>query len=167
MDPLVLYSVNSHLAYTINKEYYGKHFVWCATKFNTDELSAPNRNNPPSSNPLMIYRQYVSDLKQVQIDRHFHSRFLNERINGIKNGLEANKHTIGEEIYDELTKEIEKQQASGGIWNELKPLIYVIPFALVKDRVIKASPAKAACFSSEEYIITDLKSNEFDIIVEL
>ena len=169
MDPLILYSINSHLAYSINKEYYRKHYVWCATKFNTNDLNAADRNNPPSSNPYEILKRYLTEIKNAKEDVHHNPSYLIERITGVLTGLEVNKNKniIDVDTYNQLKEIIETYREKGTIWNELRPLIYIIPFERVKDRVTKVPPSKTASISSEEYIIEDLKDEEFDVIIDL
>ena len=167
MEPLILYSINSRLAYNINTKYYHKHYVWCATKFNTNDLDALSRNNPASSNPIEIFKKYMSAINEKQNDKHFDASYLIERINGIKLGLETNKDLIGEETYQELRAEIDNQIKTDQIWGSLEPVIYIIPYSLVKDRVKRAPPSKTASLLSDEYIIEDLRDNEFDVIINL
>jgi hypothetical protein len=46
---------------------------------------------------------------------------------------------------------------------EWRPLIFVIPYAPIADRVVEVERARRAS-SEPEYIIEDLRSHEFDII---
>ena len=167
MDPIILYSVNSRLAYNINKRYYHKHFVWCAIKFDTNDLEATERNNPETSNPIEFYKRYKTDINGILNDNHFKSSFLEERINGILTGLEENKSLIGDDNYNALDNEIKKQRKNGQIWKELEPLVYIIPYKLVKHKVEPVPPSKTARLLSDEYLIKDLKDEEFDVITNL
>jgi hypothetical protein len=60
-DPLILYSVNSWLAYIINERYYGgEHFVWCAPVFDVEAQSRAEvpveRRAAPLSREFLIAR---------------------------------------------------------------------------------------------------------------
>ncbi len=60
--PLVLYSVNTYLAFMINERYYeGKHYVWCSEVFDArdrDRLGLYG-NIPPTSNPYESIITYM------------------------------------------------------------------------------------------------------------
>ena len=48
-------------------------------------------------------------------------------------------------------------------FEDWRPLVYVIPRAMVESRLEAVPPKKRASFGPE-YIITDLRRHEFDII---
>ncbi|MBQ3166501.1 MAG: hypothetical protein IJC01_04100 [Clostridia bacterium] len=166
MEPILLYSINSRLAYNINKRYYKKHYVWCATKFNTNDNPVADRNNPDSSNPFEILKTFNEEIKKVLKDLHHTPHFLIERLNGVLYGLEINRDCLGEELCKDLSENIKQQRDNNTIWQQLKPVIYVIPYSLVKDRITPVPPSKTAGILSEEYILTDLKDEEFDVITD-
>ena len=56
-NPLILYSVNTVLAYEVNTTYYNDtHFVWCAPYFDCRKTPRNYKNNPPTSNPCEFYK---------------------------------------------------------------------------------------------------------------
>lgn len=163
MTPILLYSINSRLAYNINKQYHNKHYVWCATKFNTNDCKSIERNNPNSSNPIEILKTYNSEIKKALTDLHTKPDFLVERINGILYGLELNG---GNGDSEGLISQIKSQIENNTIWKEMKPVLYIIPYDLVKDRIKHVPPLKTAGILSDEYIIEDLLDDEFDAITD-
>lgn len=146
-----LYSVNSLLAYKINEEFYGgNHYVWCAPEFNCTE-------NPPSSNPKEIMKMIWADVNLH--DRHSPKIMQNKL--GLLNGVEINykNNNISEEQREELIKIV-----NGVDIAYFRPLIYIISYQKVKNKIIKVSATEKAEWFSNEYKIECLKSKEFDMI---
>lgn len=146
-----LYSINTLLAYKINEEFYnGNHYVWCAPKFNC-------MDNPPSSNPREILKMIWKDVKFN--DRHSSKIMQNEV--GLLNGVE-------QKYKEDKITEIQRAELIYIIKNVdityFKPLIYIIPYQNVENKIIEVSSADKAGWFSNEYKIENLKSNEFDII---
>jgi len=87
--PLILYSVNTYLAYAINERYYDRvHYVWCSEVFDARSHNAFGRyaNIPPTSNPRDIYRNLYEEVKRG--DRH--SAKIEANRQGIKQGAWKN-----------------------------------------------------------------------------
>lgn len=146
-----LYSINSLLAYKINEEFYsGNHYVWCAPKFNCI-------GNPPSSNPKEIMKMIWADVNLH--DKHSPKIMQNKL--GLLNGVEIKykNNTINEEQREELIKII-----NGVDLTYFRPLIYIISYPKVKNKIIKVSSTEKADWFSSEYKIENLKSNEFDVV---
>lgn len=146
-----LYSINSFLAYKINEKYYkGKHYCWCAPKFNCTE-------NPPSSNPKEIMKCLKQDV-ELQ-DRH--SFKIGQNRLGLLSGIEIKytQNIINAEQRLELIKIVNNADII-----YFRPLIYVISFKKVKNKIIRVNCDEKAEWFSEEYKIEELMANEFDII---
>jgi hypothetical protein len=106
-DPLVLYSVNTLMAYRINEHFYGQiHYVWCSPFFNAGATSALDNQAPPSSTPCDICRAYLDDVQRQ--DRH--SAAIRNNRSGIKSGLAAKRAdgVISAEQHRELEKIVSK-----------------------------------------------------------
>lgn len=111
---------------------------------------------PPSSNPADIYRQLRSDIERS--DRH--SAKITEQ-----------KAVLAElAVRWEANREIntdEKEEILGMVdlptFEYWKPLIYIIPRALVSSRLEHVPIGKRGGIG-DEYIIRDLRRDEFDII---
>src|SRR5437660_969328 len=102
-DPLILYSVNSWLAYIINERYYGgEHYVWCAPVFDADALSKVEQTLPATSNARDVYRRYREESQKA--DRH--GPTIGENIAGILRGANAKRRTGV--ISEKQEKEIER-----------------------------------------------------------
>lgn len=156
-DPLVLYSANTQLAYRINEHFYGQiHFVWCSALFSATSRSI-DVEMPPSSTPCDICRNYLEDITR----RDLHSLNLQHNRAGLQRGMEAKlaERVITEEQYLGLQELVSKASL-----DELRPLLYVIPFEGVRDLVTPASLLEKAHPFSPEYKIKRLPRSRFDVL---
>lgn len=157
-NPLLLYSTNTLLAYHINQTYYGElHYVWCSAFFGSDNIPSPYRPNPPSSSPPGIYETLVGAIQNG--DRHCEKIRLNKA--GLRRGATF-KHGQ-REITDAQRLEILDKVRLAQI-ADFKPLLYVIPYALVGGMLGTVPVRHRANPLSEEHIIARLPRNSFDII---
>lgn len=157
-DPLVLYSANTQLAYRINEHFYGQiHFVWCSAFFSAPSSRSIDMEMPPSSTPCDICRNYLEDITR----RDLHSRSLQDNRTGLENGMKSKlaERVITEEQYRELEEIIAKSAL-----DELRPLLYVIPFEGVRDLVESVPPSQRAHPFSPEYRIERLPRSRFDVL---
>jgi len=155
----ILYSTNTYLKYHIQQRFRNDvHWVWCSEIFDSKTAAAlaPNYLVAPSSNPADIYRELKRDIA----GRDVHSA----KIGSQKASLQALaiQWEAGGEISPENKKEIIFMVTTAAIeyW---RPLLYVIPRALVQNRMQLVPIEKRASFGIE-YTINDLKRNEFDIV---
>lgn len=157
-SPIVLYSANSWLAYVIAERYYGGyHYIWCTPHFDPSSVPSINYAVPPSSSPVEIYRNLREDVKRG--DRHSAKIAANKA--GILRGME----------YKMAAKEITSKQASevasivdAAEPQDFKPLIFVVPFALVKKLLQPVPVSQRAHPLSDEFIINRLPRACFDVI---
>lgn len=157
-DPLVLYSVNTLMAYRINEHFYGQiHYVWCSPFFNASATSALDNQAPPSSTPCDICRAYLDDVQRQ--DRH--SAAIRNNRSGIKSGLAAKRAdgVISAEQHRELEKIVSKAPLEA-----FRPLLFVIPFQGVADRVEEVPISERAHPFSREYRIFRLPRSHFDVL---
>ncbi|HEY6331292.1 MAG TPA: hypothetical protein VI756_18345 [Blastocatellia bacterium] len=132
--------------------------MWCSEIFDSGTQSrySVGAGTPPSSNPADIYRQLKKDTE----GRDSHSYKINEQkvsfVRLARQWFKANE--ITREQKEEIVYWV--RTASFDLW---RPLIYVIPYGPVKDRV-KPVPANKCAGLGPEYIIDDLKRTDFDII---
>lgn len=159
MPANLLYSTNAFLKYYINEKFRrNTHYVWCSDCFDAKSLSkySLGASTAPSSNPAEIYRQLKYDVQNQ--DRHSHK--INEQKASLK------QLAIDWEISGEVTNDDKEEiifmldTASFDYW---RPLLYIIPTHLIKPRIKDVPIARRASLGAE-YIIEDLKNNEFDII---
>jgi hypothetical protein len=158
-EPLILYSTNTSLAYSISKEYYGdKHFVWCTPYFDHAPTHGRSYTVPPSSSPAEIYRTYTRDIEA----RDNHS----DKINGNRLGLLRGAKVMREMgiITGSQSREI-AEIVKLAEFGDFRPLIYVIPYALTKRLIRRVPPYERAHPLSAEYIIRSLPGNRFDTIM--
>jgi hypothetical protein len=156
--PLILYSVNTYLAYRISERYYGQHHVWCSPCF--DSRSSYNLGlitNPPTSNPSEIYHNLLAEVQRG--DRHS-SKIIDNKA-GILQGVVYNRGigVISEEETVEITAVVNNAET-----RDFKPLLYVIPFAPVASLVIDVPVHERAHPLSTEFRIERLPRALFDII---
>jgi hypothetical protein len=155
--PLILYSTNSSIAYKINEEFYNScHYVWCSPYFDCNKMDFSLRNNPVSSNPYNIYRDFLNSAKDEN------SRIIQDNRKGLAHGVKA-KFDSG--IIDEKQKEKLLFMIKNAGVEEFSPILYVIPYDKVKDILVEAPLRKKANIFSKEYIIPMLTRKAFDIII--
>jgi hypothetical protein len=157
-DPLVLYSVNTLLAYRINEHFYGQmHYVWCSPFFDASGTSPFDVQAPPSSTPCDICRMYLDDV--LRQDRH--SDVIRNNRSGLKSGLEIKRDdgVISAEQYRELEEIVSKAP-----FEDFRPLLFVIPFQGIADRVEEVPLFQRAHPFSREYRIERLPRSHFDVL---
>ena len=157
-EPLLLYSTNTLLAYHINQTYYGElHYVWCSVFFGSNNIPSPYYPNPPSSSPQEIYETLLKDIQNN--DRH------SSRIKANKAGLRQGasfKHRAGAITNAQRLEIFDKIRLSQ--FAEFKPLLYAIPFTLVRDMIRPVPVRHRANPLADEFIIERLPRSSFDII---
>lgn len=157
-EPLFLYSTNTLLAFHINQTYYGEvHYVWCSPFFGAANIPSPYRPNPPSSSPQEIYDSLTRDIQNN--DRH--SAKIKSNKAGLRRG--ANFRRQRGLITDLQRLEIFDKVRLAPI-PEYRPLLYLIPFPLVKTIARIVPVSHRANPLAEEFIIEGLPRTSFDII---
>jgi hypothetical protein len=157
-DPLILYSVNSWLAYIINERYYGgEHFVWCAPVFDVEAQSRFEQTLPPTSSPRHVYRRYREEVERA--DRH--GPTIAENKTGILRGAIAQRQAgiINEDQQKEITVIVNAAERT-----EFRPLLYLIPYAFVAGLVAEVPVERRAAPLSREFLIARLPRRCFDVI---
>lgn len=157
--PLLLYSVNTSLAFRINEQFYKQiHYAWCNPYFDMrrNQISGIGKS-PPSSNPFEIYAAYLRDARAGDL----HSSLIKQNKQGILRGAKARleRGQITNEQRDEIEKILEITVAS-----DYTPLIYVIPTHGIGKLIKKVEVSQRAHPLSPEFIIEDLPRFKFDII---
>ncbi|MEP4534444.1 MAG: hypothetical protein ABJ004_15235 [Cyclobacteriaceae bacterium] len=147
-----LYSVNTWIAFKIAEVYYhNTHYVWCAPFFNA------NGANPPSSDPSRIYNIIAEDV----LGKDKHSSKISQNRAGLIKGadIKLQEGVINKEQHKEIL-----EIANNAEFLDFRPLVYVIPYSLVKDVAKPASIKIKANYFSKEFIIETLKPEQFDIL---
>lgn len=150
-NDFLLYSTGTALAYKIAKEYYNnEHYVWCTEAFDA-------ALQPGTSNPRTLCSRYLEQI--LKNDRH--ATEINNNKAGILKGAKAkfDQGIINEDQHREIAARV--AYASN---EDFYPVIFLINKRAVKKRLIIVNPHDKASNSSIEYIITDLKRNEFELI---
>jgi hypothetical protein len=157
-EPILLYSANTWLAYAIGEHYYGGyHYVWCTPYFDPSGVPSINYAVPPSSSPIEIYRGLRNDVTKG--DRHSSKISANKA--GIVAGVDARRKAC--EITEEAAKEIVAILEDAEL-RDFRPVLFVIPFSLVRDMVVPVPVGQRAHPLSAEFIIPRLPRNCFDAI---
>lgn len=147
----LLFSTGTALAYNIAKDYYGNvHYVWCTEAFDATL-------QPGTSNPRTLCARYLDQI--LKKDRH--ATEINNNKVGILKGAHCKLEDgiITQEQFDEISARVAYSQDE-----EFYPVIYLIDKRAVKNRLREVLPEDKASIHSIEYIIPDLKRNEFEII---
>lgn len=164
-EPVVLYSIQSYLAYYINTRYYGdKHYVWCAPFFDSSKESGLTPKLPYTSNPIDVYKSFYNDISIH--DRHYKRKEIQRNTVGLLNGAKImrNKGVITEDIYQKIVKTIDSCSEDEKINEYFRPLIYVIPYEINKNKVREVDVDEGAGALSPEYIIEGLLTDDFSVI---
>lgn len=156
-NPILLYSTNTWLSFAIAERFYKQiHYVWCSPFF--DSESAPDSAlMPPSSTPADIYRDLYQAIKRR--DRHCYA-------------IERNKLGILRGATEKLTAGVIDPDTEGEIaaiveiaeLSDFIPLLYVIPFSMVRNLMAPAPVDERAHPLSPEFRIEELPKNCFDIL---
>ena len=153
-----MYSTNTWLANKISEKFYSDlHYVWCTPFFDGDNVASNQFTVPPSSTPLDISQRLSDDIRR----RDNHSSKIIQNKNGIKKGAEFKfKHgIITEDEKNAIIQIVDKSMLL-----DFKPLIYIIPYEKVNHQLESVKIADRAHPLSEEFIIRELKREDFDII---
>ena len=147
------------MKHRIQRDFFGDvHHAWCSEVLDSSKLNryARGATMAPSSDPYQIYK----DLDRI-IDGNDHhgSKIVEQRktlaalaVEKAKNGL------ISEDDRDLITAMVEKAAL-----RDFAPRLLVIPCERLGNRVL-AVPYEKWAGSEQEWIVTDLRSSEFDII---
>jgi hypothetical protein len=156
---IIFYSANSQLAYHINENFYGKHFVWCGPVFDSSKVDHSHIYSkiPPSSNPYFIY----SRLKEDVVRSDLHSPLILNNKAGLKRGAlkMLEEGTIDKTDFTEINYIIDKSQL-----DVFRPFMYLIPFEIVKGKIIEVDVMSTANPLSKEYQVVNLLREEFSLI---
>lgn len=151
-DRLLLYSINTWLAYKIAEQYYSNtHYVWCSPLFNA------TNTNPPSSNPIEIYCSLRKDIE----GKDHHSSKIEQNKTGIIKGanIKKSKGIITDSQEQDIIDIVTAAELE-----DFRPLIYIIPTEKVNTIIKPVSYKFKANKFSHEYIIEELPKPLFDVI---
>ena len=151
LNDLLLYSTCTALAYKIAKEYYQNvHYVWCTESFDAAV-------QPGTSNPRTLCTRYLEQI----IKNDSHATEINNNKAGILKGAatKLKQGVITKEQHDEISMRVAFAQNE-----DFYPVIYLINKKAVKKRLQVVNTSDAASEYSIEYIISDLKASEFELI---
>jgi hypothetical protein len=155
--PLLLYSANTWLAYSIAESFYGgEHYVWCTPYF-TSRAAPPHVRLPPTSAPASIYRSLAEEVRAG--DRH--SAKIRDNKLGISRGVKAKLQdgTIDDRQGNEIMDIV-----GGAEISDFRPLVYVIPRHLVAGVLEPVAIEERAHPLSAEFLIERLPRMHFDVI---
>jgi hypothetical protein len=158
--PLVLYSVNTYLAFALNERHYdSKHYVWCSEVYDARSHHQLSRyaDIPPTSNPHEIYRNLYEEVRRG--DRH--SAKIEENRKNILRGADSKLQAgqIRQTQYEEIKAIVKSVEIS-----TFRPILYVIPYSNVVADVREATVEERAHPLSLELIIESLDRQHFDPI---
>lgn len=156
-DPLLLYSTSTWLAFSIAERFYaGLHYAWCSPFF-----SPPGKLAGSAAPPTAIPREIYENLWHEAVEGDSHSSFVDRNRVGILRGAALKK--AANVITDDQEAEIAEIIKLADVRNFV-PLLYVIPYALVKDRAKIVPPKERAHPMSVEYRIEELPRSCFDVL---
>jgi hypothetical protein len=159
MPPPLLYSTNVFLKFLIQQKFRNdEHYVWCSESFDatTGARYSAGSMIAPSSNPAEIYRQLKLDIQNH--DRHSY------KINAQRASLTS--LAIDWETSGAISSDIKAEivfMVTNATFDDWRPLLYIIPRNLVETR-LKAVPIHKRASFGDEFIVEDLRRDEFDVI---
>ena len=154
----ILYSTNTWLAYMIAQKYYnGEHYVWCTPIFDPRRSGDRDSAVPPTSSPFEVYCSLAEEVAR----RDRHSRKVEENRAGVLRGANAKRRSgvIDEEQERDIVSIVNQAQLA-----DFRPLMYIIPYSVVIDRMREPPLEDKAHPLSAEYIIDQLPREFFDVI---
>lgn len=164
-EPVVLYSIQSYLAYYINTTYYGdRHFVWCAPFFDSNKESCLKPKLPYTSNPIDIFKSFYKDISVH--DNHYKGTEIKRNTVALLKGAKIMhaKGVIDDATFEKIKRTINLCSKDKKVAEYFRPLIYVIPYELNKSLVQEVDVGKNAGTLSPEYLIEALPTDSFSII---
>ena len=149
-EPLFLVSVQSKLAYLINENYYnGLHYAWCSPGFDCPK-------NPPDSNPKMLFSRWREDYLNYATD----SPLIQKNRKGIKKGI-LHQRAMG--FISEKTSEQLINLTDTAPFTYFCPVLYVMPYQLVKNLIEDVEFEEKANPFSIEFKLPDLPNKFFNV----
>ena len=156
-EPLLLYSTNTWLAYAIAERYYGGvHFAWCSPVYDGTK-AASYMNIPPTSSPAELYRALMREVERGERHSELIKRNRAGIISGAKAKLEAG--LITEARRDEIKLVVDDCHP-----HEFRPVLFVMPYEVVRTRVVEVSVRDRAHPMSVEYCVEQLPRDCFDLL---
>jgi hypothetical protein len=154
----ILYSTNTWLAYMIAQRYYkSEHYVWCTPFFDPRRSGGRDAAVPPTSSPFEVYCSLAEEVAR----RDRHSRKIEENRVGILRGANAKKQAG---VIDEVQEKDIVSIVDQAEIPDFRPLMYVIPYSVVVDRMREPPLEDKAHPLSAEYVIDQLPRDLFDVI---
>jgi hypothetical protein len=156
--PLILFSTNCWLAYKISEKYYSDiHYVWCTPDFAEENSPKLTAATPPTSTPKTIYENLG---KEVEANDK-HSGKIKELKLGLLKGAQINRTNglISAEQEADIIYIVGNAEIS-----DFRPLLYIIPYEMVKDLLEEVPVGERAHPLSVEYRIEKLPGNLFNVI---
>jgi len=154
----ILYSTNTWLAYMIAQRYYkSEHYVWCTPFFDPRRNGGRDAAVPPTSSPFEVYCSLAEEVSR----RDRHSKKIEENRVGILRGANAKKQAG---VIDDVQEKDIVSIVSQAEIPDFRPLMYVIPYSVVVDRMREPPLEDKAHPLSAEYVIDQLPRDLFDVI---
>jgi hypothetical protein len=158
-EPLLLFSAGTLLACRINEKYYrGKHWVMCSAYFSRQSVPPLGAVvMPPSSTPHDICQTLRDDIANGDT----HSAKIQKARVGILTGAQnkLRARVITQQQFAEI--EVIVQQAPLG---EFSPVVYLIPFAGVRNIAQPVPVPQRAHPFSPEFLIPELDRSLFEVV---
>ena len=160
-DMQILYSTNTQLKFVLQRDYFGGlHYAWCSPVFDPRTLGRYTAGSllPSSSNPATIYR----DLHEATVKTpDWHCKKIDDQkatLMSLAVKL-AESGNITEAARDEVTQIVRTAPIT-----EWRPLLYIIPYTEALKPRIKEVPLAKRASREMEYIVEDLRVEEFHVV---
>ena len=157
-NPVVLYSTNTFLAFSINTHYYGgMHYVWCSAHFGDCVVPQFALLNPSTASPRDVYEGFRK--AAARNDRR--SPWIAQTKVGLQRGIAAR---LGQNVIT-LAQSVDLYGAMQNATPlDFRPLLYVIPYGRVRRIVERITMDQATNPNVIEYRIAELREGVFDIV---
>jgi hypothetical protein len=142
----------------IAQRYYeAEHYVWCTPYFDPRRFGDRDSAVPPTSSPFEVYCSLAEEVSR----RDRHSKKVEENRAGILRGANAKRQAavIDEKQEKEIASIVSEAEVA-----DFRPLMYVIPYVGIADRIREPPPEDKAHPLSAEYVIDRLPRSLFDVI---
>lgn len=149
MLPDYWYSTQPFIAWVINHYFYGRrHYCWVASPFYPYRL-----DNPRSSRPMDIYRDYYESWK----DKDRFSDFISSKRISLDKGVMASKSILTPDLSLRLRNICRQVEV-----DFFYPVVYRIDLRRIDPT--RLEKAASALIGSKEYRIQALEEHEFDVM---
>ena len=148
-QPQILFSTKFRLAHQLECDYYGKHFVYCTTKIHSAK-------QPPTSDPLDIAYMYYRIARTGE--KHY-AQMEDKKATLIA----VARDMVNKKVISSTEERIIVQRIQAMDYSDFYPLLYIISYNAVKNKITIVSDEEKASKHSVEYKVENMTQADFQV----